>query len=175
MIRGNRQHGQTLIETMVGIFILTIGLASALGLANFALSASSNIVKQIIGMGLAREGLEAVKNMRDTNWLKDTLSIDCYSFETTNADAACYRSWLKPPGGYDIDPPNNPGGKTMVLSFDANSGTFWQLQVQSADFTLHYDSTAAGGLYTPNPGSPSGYNRRITIAKDTTGIFSKDG
>lgn len=87
------QSGQSIIETVVAIFILVMGITAALGLANYSFGAATNINKQIIGTGLAREGLEAVKNMRDTNWLKGTKSSDCYDFATGTQIASCYRDW----------------------------------------------------------------------------------
>ncbi len=75
-----KQNGQTLIETLVASFILVMGITAALTLATYSLGATNNIRQQTIGLGLAREGLEVVKNMRDTNWLRGTSSSDCYDF-----------------------------------------------------------------------------------------------
>ena len=90
-----QQSGQTLVETVVAIFMLTMGITAAVGLANYAFSNSTLITKQIIGVGLAREGIEMVKNMRDTNWLQQTaINTTCYNFSTTGNDAKCYNNWL---------------------------------------------------------------------------------
>ena len=113
------QRGQTLIETMVAVFVLTMGIVAALGLANFAVSTSRNIVKQITGMGLAREGVEAIKNMRDTNWLKGTLVDTCYNFVTLGTDGSCYTTWLTTPFAI-----NAPGQRFVTLQFDPNSPNF---------------------------------------------------
>src|SRR3989338_1470089 len=134
------QIGQTLIETIVGIFVLVMGITAALGLATFSLSSSTNIVKQLIGMGLAREGIEAVKNMRDTNWLQDALVPDgCYDFRTDTNDAApCYQHWLNPvagPGGYNIQPVGALGSPSSYrVYFDPTnnlpsaSNYYWNIQ-----------------------------------------------
>jgi Tfp pilus assembly protein PilV len=105
------EQGQTLIETMAAVFILIMGVTAALGLAIYANASSTVITKQIIATGLAREGVEAIKNMRDTNWLKQT-SIDknCYNFASSTPSgigaqpascpgsavtaSCCYRQWL---------------------------------------------------------------------------------
>jgi type II secretory pathway pseudopilin PulG len=88
--------GQTLIETMVALFILSMGVSSAVGLSIYAFGSSNSILKQIIGTGLAREGIEAVRNMRDTNWLNDSLITNgCYNFATGVLDSEnCYQNWL---------------------------------------------------------------------------------
>lgn len=181
------ESGQTLVETVVAIFILTMGISAALGLANYAVSTSSNIVKQIIGMGLAREGAEAVKNMRDTNWLKDTLQTDCYDFTTATPVGGCYPGWLTQL--YHLDPVvygNQAGGadsenfnqtkSTYTLEFDANSANYWKLVNQSSNYALYFDPTnGVSGLYkTTGSGATSGYYRRISISKASTGPYSLD-
>ena len=161
---------------MVAILIMTMGLGAAVGLANYAFNASSNIIKQIIGMGLAREGIEGVKNMRDTNWLKDTLAGDCYNFETGASDGSCNRNWLNMSvsGGYNIDP--GATSATYTLAFDPAQANFWQLASQGSNYTLNYNATGSTGLYSPGAvGAASGYFRRITIAKDATGPFVQTG
>lgn len=115
-----KQSGQTLIETVVAVFILVMGIVAALGLAIYALNASSNVSKQIVGIGLAREGIEAVKNMRDTNWLmlgeSNDLENNCYDFSTGAYNASCYPCWLDSENwndndndnGYEINPASDP-------------------------------------------------------------------
>src|SRR4051812_47761986 len=107
-----RHKGQTLIETVAGIFILVMGITAAVSLAIYALGASTNITKQIIGTGLAREGVEAVKNMRDTNWLKLTsIDTNCYDYTTGANSAKCYKDWLDHGGNWNNN--NNDRGFRM--------------------------------------------------------------
>ena len=77
----------------------------------------SDITKQIIATGLAREGIEAVKNMRDTNWLKDTLSVNgCYDFATGQANQAnCYVNWLGQNGSANFLPSFLISSETHLL------------------------------------------------------------
>lgn len=135
--------GQTLVETVAAVFILAMGISSALGLAIYANSTSTSITKQIIATGLAREGVEAVKNMRDTNWLKQTtIDRDCYNFQAPtatstaascpgelNSRTCCYKNWLTGPNcpagtskfdGYCINP-NPPGHQIYRLQLDLNA------------------------------------------------------
>lgn len=148
------QYGQTLIETLAAIFILVMGITAAVGLAVYVFASSTNITKQVIATGLAREGIEAVKNMRDTNWLKFTLDKDCNNFATTTPPASlpvpavcpgtsitascCYRSWLGVntgplncvPSGKDKSFCINPTGGNQSFSLDINENTadkFWVL------------------------------------------------
>jgi type II secretory pathway pseudopilin PulG len=123
----NRQSGQTLIETIVAIFILTAALTSGLSLTVYALSNSRLSINQLIATNLAREGVEVVRMMRDTNWLEGDksggsygLDGDCGSGSGQNGSAenrmdgkTCYPRWMTGPisspyHGYDIcqNPPN---------------------------------------------------------------------
>jgi len=63
------ENGQTIIETMVAVFILMTGILSIFALSQDTNTLAFNIKNQNIGTGLAREGIEAIKNIRDTNWL----------------------------------------------------------------------------------------------------------
>ena len=187
--------GQTLIETMAALFILTMGISASVGLAVYALGSSGSVIKQIVATGLAREGVEAVKNMRDTNWLRDTLKDPvlnppgCYDYATASSTAgSCYPNWIG--GGsvpYCIDPVlNNPGNCTgsnaasapYFVGYDgSSSGTIWTLtkDVGGNLFGLQYNaSPASTGFYDPAGGvtctnSPgrSDYCREIIISKDT--------
>jgi|SRR3989344_1707613 len=85
----NRQSkGQTLIETVVAIFVLTTGLASGLALAVYSFGASSDVATKIVATGLAREGIETVRGKRDSNWIAGTLT-DC-----AEGEGWCYTTWL---------------------------------------------------------------------------------
>jgi type II secretory pathway pseudopilin PulG len=176
MQRHTLQSGQTLIETMVAIFVLVMGVSAAVGLAVYSLGAANTIRKQTIALGLAREGIEAVKIMRDTNWLKDSLTADCYNYTTGTTTAQCYKSWLNTPGGYNIQPPG--GNQSYYLSFDASTNSFWSLNNSNNRFGLQYDGVASGlgYYYAPNGGvsatsATSQFARKITIETDTTGPF----
>ncbi len=194
------ETGQTLIETMVAVFIMVMGITAALGLANYSLNASSGIRNQIIGMGLAREGVEAFKNMRDTNWLVDTLSSDCYNYATGSQGNAqgnnqedgqgnnqgnaatpsyCYRNWLNPSAGYNIQP-RDLSIPTFTVDFDATRGQFWapvDHSVSAGSYQLNYDPNAGvNGFYSHNLSyAPSSFYRQVVMDTSTnTGVFSQD-
>jgi prepilin-type N-terminal cleavage/methylation domain-containing protein len=65
----NNKKGFSLIEVMVSISIITIVvLSSATLLVSIVRSNNSNI-HRMVAYGLAQEGLEAMRNIRDSNWL----------------------------------------------------------------------------------------------------------
>jgi len=62
--------GFTILEVMAAIFILTIGIGGAFLLVRQSLSAASVNKNRLIAAYLAQEGIEIVRNIRDTNWLE---------------------------------------------------------------------------------------------------------
>ncbi|MBI3231958.1 MAG: type II secretion system protein [Candidatus Doudnabacteria bacterium] len=149
--KDSSEFGQTLIETIIAIFILVSGIAAAVGLAIFALSKSQNITKQMVAVGLAREGVEAIKNMRDTNWLKQTvINTNCYNRVTGANDAKCYQNWQDEV--FDIEPTSgNPATKNVILLLDHNPGDYWVL-CDKTKYGLAFDSNISNanfeGYYT---------------------------
>jgi len=64
------RKGETLVEVSVALVLLVVGALSALRLLGLA-GINNQITKErVIATNLAREGLEAVRNIRDTNWLR---------------------------------------------------------------------------------------------------------
>jgi type II secretory pathway pseudopilin PulG len=59
----------TLIETIVAISILTIGILGISFLISSQISSTHFSKNKLIAAYLAQEGIEIVRNIRDTNWL----------------------------------------------------------------------------------------------------------
>jgi len=193
----NFQSGQTLIETMVALFILTMGVSSAIGLALYAFSTSNAVTRQIIATGIAREGIEAVKNMRDTNWLADSLSVNgCYDFATGTANAAnCYSHWLNQT--FCIDPTNNAGsncsGNVTTMGYAiglspsfGQTGDLWNIYRQdngNSDYGMTFNATNSNGagFYTQDGNTvcslsgTNSYCRKIIITRNSgSSPYNKD-
>lgn len=65
-----RMHGFTLIETLVAIVVIGIGFVGALTLITSTISFMSLGSSRLIASYLAQEGVEIVRNIRDSNWLE---------------------------------------------------------------------------------------------------------
>lgn len=66
---GRNKKGFTLTEVMIGIMILTVAIVAASNLLIGLLRTNQNNLTTLQAHYLAQEGLEAVRNIRDTNWL----------------------------------------------------------------------------------------------------------
>jgi len=66
----NKTKGFTLIETVVAIFLLTVGTVGSFSLMQKVTSFAAISSSQLVASYLAQEGIEIIRNIRDTNYLK---------------------------------------------------------------------------------------------------------
>jgi type II secretory pathway pseudopilin PulG len=85
-----KNRGESLTEVLVAIGILSIVLVASLVLVNRGTSTNVSVKNKIIAINIAREGIEAIRNIRDTNWLKHSgdrrnkwLCLDTVDITTT--------------------------------------------------------------------------------------------
>jgi len=64
-------RGFTLLEVILAITVLTIAVGGSFALISKITASVSAVQSKLIASYLAQEGIEIVKNIRDTNWLKD--------------------------------------------------------------------------------------------------------
>jgi len=80
-------QGQGFMEVIVAIAIMLIGIVAILILTSYNLTAANYGEKRLIASNLAREALEAVRNMRDSNWLANDPWDDDFDFDGDAAPA----------------------------------------------------------------------------------------
>ncbi len=68
-IQARRQKGFSIVEVIAAFTIITIGLVGVLALVSQNIQAQVVNRNMLIASQLAQEGLELVRNKRDTNWL----------------------------------------------------------------------------------------------------------
>jgi len=137
IISHQNQKGQSLIETMVAISVIIIGLFSIFALASFSLSSQGASKTQIVATNLAREGIEVVRNIRDSNWLAIDAGVLLPSDWWKDIDEGYWRAELK------------IGDRTWQL---ASGG--------GEDYRLKLDSSSR---YTHAPGENAVFYRKIYI------------
>jgi hypothetical protein len=184
--------GQTIIETLAALFILVMGVTAATGLAIYSFNASTSIVKQIVATGLARQGVEAVKNMRDTNWLKQSpIDSNCYNHASSTAfNAKCFKTWLNASGGFSIGTTSLvssiSGLRLGINGTNANTAPIiWATATGTTNWGLDFDSgtnmsaASFNGFYkigtigTGVLNGSSGFYRQILLTEDTSGNYSQ--
>lgn len=60
---------ESMIETLISIMVIVLGTMAGLSMIRTAVSGNEVIGEKLIAIELAMEGLDAVKNVRDTNYL----------------------------------------------------------------------------------------------------------
>lgn len=147
------KKGFGLVEAIVAIGILVTGILSVVTLAQSNISSSKSVEARLIAINLAREGMEAVRSIRDDNWLKGRTDV------TGSANA------------WDIGL-SGAGDSTAIVVLNSNT-LEWSLDFTPNNIT---DSNArmrrnsARGLYRQSLESPwpagetvTPYFRLITI------------
>jgi type II secretory pathway pseudopilin PulG len=64
------RRGESLVEVLIAILVLLVGALSTLRLLGSADINNQLTKERVVATNLAREGLEAVRSIRDTNWLR---------------------------------------------------------------------------------------------------------
>ena len=120
-------RGETLAETIIALSILAIGVSLASTVILNSMRNMSNSKNRVISINIAREGIEAVRSVRDTNWLfySDRRRL-CWNHDPSTV-APCDGFTPIPPGTY------------IVYKFTDGS---WRLQL--ADYVLGTDSDGDG-------------------------------
>lgn len=65
------QHGFTILEVILAITVLTLAVGGSFVLISQTIGSVSVVQSRLIASYLIQEGLELVRNIRDTNWLKN--------------------------------------------------------------------------------------------------------
>lgn len=71
-----KSKGFTLVEVLVALFVLTTAIVACLNAVNRGLSSTQNAKSKLIAANLVQEGIEVVRNIRDTNWLEQRTNPD---------------------------------------------------------------------------------------------------
>jgi len=66
----NKNKGFTLIEIIVVILVITVGVLATYIVVQEIISYTHQVSSRLTAAYLAKEGIEIVRNIRDTNWLQ---------------------------------------------------------------------------------------------------------
>ena len=104
----------------MALVLLSSILISTFSILNRAVSTNVNVKNRIIALNIAREGIEATRNLRDTNWLK-------YSGDRRQKwlclDSAVNPNACDGSGSTVID--NDGTGKYYTIDYDATANRYY--------------------------------------------------
>lgn len=78
-LKKRTKGGFSFIESMLAVFLVSVGVIAALQLLTTGISYSIDSRNQFIASLLAQEGVELVRNMRDNNWVDNDPATGSFS------------------------------------------------------------------------------------------------
>lgn len=156
----NNEKGFSLTEVMIAIMILTVAIVSATSLLTGLINSNKNNVNTLQAYYLAQEGIEAVRNIRDTNWL--------YNQNWLEGDkGAPWGAKFEIGGEYVVefvDPKNlGSGAENVSVNDSALWTSFAPWSVQAASFGGPKINIADGFMSSAVSGDSTGFSRVIRI------------
>ncbi|RJQ35419.1 prepilin-type N-terminal cleavage/methylation domain-containing protein [Candidatus Parcubacteria bacterium] len=76
----NKNQGFTLIELLIAIAVFTLGIMGAFTLALANINTIRENFNRVLAANISREGVEIVRNMRDSNWLREEANEYCGAY-----------------------------------------------------------------------------------------------
>jgi hypothetical protein len=73
MRQRTHHRGQSMLEALLAIGIIVTSVSSSITVVSAAINAEKDSESTIVGSNLAREGIEAVRSVRDSNWLASAI------------------------------------------------------------------------------------------------------
>lgn len=135
MLKFNKNKGFTLIEIIVAILVVTVGVLAAYVVTQKIVSYTHQISSRLTATYLAKDGIEIVRNIRDTNWLQGDNWDEGLGIGDWEAN-------YNEPNLIDCSSPCDPSDSN-------NSPRFLQI---------------GGGFYNYGSGSNTKFKRRIKIS-----------
>jgi type II secretory pathway pseudopilin PulG len=82
---GHHRRGEALIETVIAMGVLAIGITISGEVMGTSLRNVNTSKNRVVAVSIAKEGLEAIRNIRDTNWLRYSgKKRECWNHEPTS-------------------------------------------------------------------------------------------
>ena len=152
--------GFTIIELVISIFVLSIAIIGIFSAFSVVTILTSNSVDGFTGTYLAQEGMEIVRNIRDTNWLN--MDTYCASY-----DCSAYNdfSWVD---GLNLAACSATGCEADYTTGTSVSGA-WTMSPWASRPLLKNTN----GFYNYTSGANTKFKRKIIITK-VTDVDNKD-
>lgn len=93
MKQAENEKGFLIIEAIVAIFVVGVSMVAFITVLSAAFRQNINNRDYAIASGLAQEGVELIRNIRDNNWKENGTAFDStgtYKFPDSNSSGKCY-------------------------------------------------------------------------------------
>ena len=138
------KKGFTLIEAIVAIGVISIGFVGSLVLLSRASSQAIALKDRVVAAHIGAEGVEVVRNIRDTNWLKG-------------------RDWL-----YGlIEPADAPTGTVVSGVLDYNDPVLHSSDQSESRKCLNWDGNFYKHAIAPAYACSTSFKRQIVLTKNS--------
>lgn len=140
--------GFSFVESLLSVFLVAFGIVAVFPLINAGMRESMDSRDQVVGVMLAQEGVELVRNLRDNNWAK--------GYESFKSEAAY-------PTGFNSNSQTNCRVDTNNVINDCRSNvstTGRELYIANGNGLYDHTSSA----------TPTNFRRKIDLA-----YFQADG
>lgn len=137
--------GTSIIESMIVMLIVITGVIGMYTIFTNSMKVSESASNRVQAIAMAREGIEAVTNIRDTNWLLYSANTeDCWN--TFNYDGSCITTNIDiGSGSYILY--QNEDSKRWFLSWVTVSGNYSNTDYREA-FKVGLQEIGSGTFYT---------------------------
>lgn len=150
------KRGNSIIEIMVVVIILTTGIIGTYGILNSGQRLSITSENRIKAINIAREWIEAVENIRDTNWIKFSSDYE-HCWRVKDYNPLCIwdttSAYIFPAWSYLL----------------VQNGTLWSLSgtiIPSPTYSIYRDQFR---IYLDNKGlSTSSWSTALPLCNSTT-------
>jgi len=136
-LRNKNYAGFSFLETIISVFLISIGMIAVIGLMLSSLRESMDSRDQVIATLLSQEGIELVRSIRDNNWVND---LDSFAGFPNISRKYCFID--------AIDNSIHCGATSFVLKLGDEGNSTYQK------------------IYNYNSGTNTKFQRRIEIKYD---------
>ncbi len=147
---GKLLTGFTIIELVVSIFILSIAVVGVFSAFSMVTILTSDTADQLTATYLAQEGMEIVRNIRDTNWLNMDAEYCAFA-------EGCPVSWVYGLVSLPDCSSGTPGCHADYTSDSMLAGSGGHLYLKNDNKDALYDYNENGG------GTPTKFERKIIV------------
>lgn len=133
MDRLKQNKGQTLVELMIAMSVMSIGFLGVFAVLSQSLGLNRVVANQYIAANLAAEGIEVVKNIADSNTLQAggvwNRGLESGDFGVQHDSAALNRDWANQSLKFD--------SATGIYSYGLGAPTNFRRTVSIANITAN--------------------------------------